>query len=285
MTAFEIIVTDGVKHLFNDFTTFFGVRIAFFSPDGKEIASGLASRTSSAFCTHLRNDLGRDADCRSCDAKWRAIAARRKTVTAYHCHAGLMEVLVPVFIRGRLVGFVMIGQFRDRETLPQSEARSIPAKKRGAFARYYQALPYIPKIKMQSFIRIFTRLIDAMIARNMVTVKDNLVIEDALAYLHAHARESVTISSVAAAAGKSESTVSHLFTAVLRKSFRRTLLEIKIEHAEHYARENPSASISDIAEAFGFYDQFHFAKAYRSCRHMTPSAGLRKNQFIDKNDV
>ncbi|MDR0472291.1 MAG: PocR ligand-binding domain-containing protein [Treponema sp.] len=44
---------------------------------------------------------------------------RQDEIIVYHCYGGFSEVVVPIKIEGKLVGYGMLGQFRTGQGLPE----------------------------------------------------------------------------------------------------------------------------------------------------------------------
>lgn len=79
---------------------------------------GIGPDRNSAFCTRMRLNTEADDRCRRCDAKWIRWSQRHKRSHIYACHAGLAEIIVPIMVRGRVVGQMMAGQLVYDEYLP-----------------------------------------------------------------------------------------------------------------------------------------------------------------------
>ncbi|MEK6794423.1 MAG: PocR ligand-binding domain-containing protein [Spirochaetota bacterium] len=272
--AFETILKSGAADLFDNFTALFDVRIAFFDVNGREIRAGL-NKGSASFCSLLRTRFDFSDRCRACDIEMRAAAAESGQTVHYHCPAGLVEAITPVILHGRLCGFVMIGQVRDRTRFPSDLFRGRTTAEKKTLSRRFAELPYIAPERMKSFLAVYGSLIDNMIAKHHIALAGNAALEGMLAYMEANAEKNPPLADVAAAAKKKPSTASHIFRSVLKASFRHTMNEMRIRKTEEYAAEHPRATIGEIAERFAFTDQFHFSKLYKKYRGKSPSKMLR----------
>jgi len=45
---------------------------------------------------------------------------RKGEIVVYHCYAGLSEIVFPIKIEKKLVGYGMLGQFRNEQGLPET---------------------------------------------------------------------------------------------------------------------------------------------------------------------
>lgn len=102
----------------------------------------------SKFCNMTRNSHIGCKHCEECDkAAWNRIAKTGKP-TIYKCHAGLIDMAIPVFADNKYLGAIMGGQILtdkldENEVLKLAEKFGIENK-----AEYVQAAKNIKKIKM-----------------------------------------------------------------------------------------------------------------------------------------
>ncbi|WP_462410551.1 sensor histidine kinase [Neobacillus sp. Marseille-QA0830] len=64
----------------------------------------------SGFCNRIRQDPEWMENCYKCDAYGGLEAARRGTFYMYKCHAGLVDISVPIIVKGQLMGSMLVGQ-------------------------------------------------------------------------------------------------------------------------------------------------------------------------------
>lgn len=88
-------------------------------------------------------------------------------------------------------------------------------------------------------------------------------------YVQTHAKESLTLDSVAEAMGVSRSHLSHLFSQQLKINFRKFLNTIRIENACLMLQEKEK-SVKEICFACGFESTRTFHRAFLEEQRMTP---------------
>jgi AraC family transcriptional regulator len=87
-------------------------------------------------------------------------------------------------------------------------------------------------------------------------------------YVSDHLHRAIAVGEVAAAAGMSPLTLSRRFRAFRGLSLRDYLQRCRMEAAAA-ALLNTDAAIGEIALQFGFYDQAHFARAFRAANGLS----------------
>lgn len=89
--------------------------------------------------------------------------------------------------------------------------------------------------------------------------------------------EKVSVGQVARQAGVSVNQLERLFRRMIGESPQRCLLRIRIEQASRLLRET-HASMADVAQRCGFYDQAHFSHVFSSEVGCAPLAYRRRHQ-------
>jgi AraC-like DNA-binding protein len=269
--SIELMLDSEVQRLFNHFTRLTGVRIAYFDPEGRPLRVGL-QKPGTGFCACVRGRLGLNALCVTQDArKQRECALHRRTLT-YRCHAGLYESITPVFAEGTLLGYVMIGQIRGNALMHSTLRQKCHSKADWSILkREFETLPLVSAKQRDSIVFLFRTLVDNIVLRNLVTLRKNLLLARALAFINERLESSVRISEVAHHCGRSVSAVSHLFTRELGRSFREEIIRRRLDRADELFRGDAELSIKEIAERLAFCDPFYFSRIYKKYRGYPPS--------------
>lgn len=95
-------------------------------------------------------------------------------------------------------------------------------------------------------------------------------LEKSLRYLSENYNENITLDNLACNAHVSSSHLSFLFKHHLKRSFKKILAEIRIEHAKILFSTEPNKRITDAALEVGFGDLSHFEKIFKRYTNMTP---------------
>lgn len=107
------------------------------------------------------------------------------------------------------------------------------------------------------------------VSRSDITPEWYGAIKKAIAYIDAHYKEKISLSTLAKTVGMGSSTFRRIFTRRLSISPGEYISTIRINHARKLLAET-SLTLEEIAETCGFFDQSHFTKLFKSLRRMTP---------------
>jgi AraC-like DNA-binding protein len=89
-----------------------GVCIDFINADGASLKLS-RGHNFNEFCSCMRNNPLTCEKCNACDIKHAAVAKMKKDALIYDCHAGLTDIVLPLFGNdGKYLGSMTAGQFR-----------------------------------------------------------------------------------------------------------------------------------------------------------------------------
>ncbi len=267
----KFIFQQDVQRIFQHFTRTFGIRIVFFSYDGQEINVG-DNRPPCHYCGLLRTTLGLENKCHQTDQKKQLLAARRKQLVVYQCHAKMTEATMPVYAAEKLIGFIMIGQFRTQQTfkppawLKKSQNQTTL---RQLATAYIKAPFYSPKM-VENILGLFAILVEFIVTKHMINMKSNQAVEYIIAYLNKHPEEMLSLTDAADLLRCSVSSLSHRFKETAGTSFKNYQIALKLDIADEYMRTSSELSIGQIAHKLGFEDPLYFSRLYKKYRGASP---------------
>jgi len=273
-SGLEFVFHPQVAAIFDHFCDLHDIRIGFYSASGGELRVGQA-RPNCRYCHLLQRTLGYLDVCLRLDRRRREEAERLQTrVLSYECHGGMTDAVMPVRQGERLLGFVMIGQFRMRASPPEPILRKARA---GRVARRllkaFAEAPCLSPGQARHLLGLFELLVQFIAEHRMIQLKD--MIGPLLARLREHPEERLPLSTAAAMVGRSATTLSHLFRRTLGKSFREVRIQAVLDKADELLRTYPEMRVSEVAARLGFDDPLYFSRLYRRHRGFPPSRRIR----------
>jgi len=100
--------------LMKDFYLSTGIRIVLFDDEYQKLLSYPASDCS--FCQLMKSHASTRQLCQQSDQNSFVQCSRQKRLVLYHCHAGLIEAVIPLLDNHIIIGYLMFGQISDCET-------------------------------------------------------------------------------------------------------------------------------------------------------------------------
>src|SRR3989339_1318068 len=87
-----------------------GLVMALNSPGVGVIFHMFRSREQNPICLLMRKDKEGLRRCSNCDRTHHSYAVRTGKTHLYTCHAGFLDIAVPIFVSGRLIATISSGQ-------------------------------------------------------------------------------------------------------------------------------------------------------------------------------
>jgi AraC-like DNA-binding protein len=237
------------------------IRITFFDLQGYELEY-FEMKPWSAFCTSYRRARAADQACRNCDKLNLTIAKQQGDVHVYHCHNGLIEGIVPLYDRRNVyLGAMVFGQLRD-------PAVPSPADLSQTHRQLFQRLPAFGIDQARDIGRLLRFIGEYVIENELIRRRNKPWADKLVTYITEHLAERITLDDLAAVIGHSASFVSHHFATEFGQSPKEYISKQRMQAARSSLESG--ASVQKTAEQLGFYDPFHFSKAFKSHRGKSP---------------
>jgi len=266
----ELFLNDDVQKLLDNFAGMLDLRVTFYSRFGLPIRRGKAM-PNTEFCNLIQNKFGLLEQCNDIDRTMRQKVTDTHQPLTYTCHAGLQEIIAPVIIGGRLAGFLMVGQFRTSDIIPDCALRNCKsAADRRKMEQAFDALPKLSSDRLESIIGTLQILIDYIAARELAVFRPDPMKAAIDKYIEEHYKEDIYLQDLAAMLNKSISSVAQFLRNKYHVCFKDLLIERRLCAAEEYWKHHPEATIRECAEAAGFNDQFYFSRIFRKKRALSP---------------
>ncbi|MDM8005451.1 MAG: PocR ligand-binding domain-containing protein [Phycisphaerae bacterium] len=274
-SGLEFVFHPQVEAIFDCFCDLHDIRLGFYTAGGGELRVGKA-RSNCRYCHMLQTRLGYRETCIRLDRQRREEAEGLQTnLLSYECHGGMIDAVMPVRLGGRVIGFVMIGQFRTGTSPPASVLHKAKTGRMvGRLLDAYAEAPRFSPEQVRHLLGLFEVLVQFIAERRMIQLKD--VLGPLLSRLREHPEEHLSLSTAAAMVGRSATTLSHLFRRTLGKSFRQVRIEMALDKADEYFRNDAGIRVSDVAARLGFDDPLYFSRLYRKYRGIPPGRRIRK---------
>ncbi len=260
-----------VSELMSAVTTLTGLPVIWKDADGHATESlpPNQQRHRNPFCDRVKNASARLKRCSLNDtAEIAILAEQKKHPFIHHCHAGVDELVTPIFIDGVYTGAFFLGPFRA----PNAECVYAQCQKE------FDRLPLYNAETVAAAGRIL-RLLEFTAGHHAKTMALQESLNDescsrlhpALEYIDRHFSENISVSDVAVLCHLSPSRFMHLFKEKMNTGFSGYLCERRLEEAKSLL-SNTGMKIGDIACRCGFTGQSYFSMIFRRRTGKTPAA-------------
>lgn len=243
---------------------------------------------SNPLCELIRKTPRGEARCQACDRRHQARAAAQGRARLYTCHAGFLDMAVPLFVDGRHVATISCGQVLPEPPSPAAARRlqrrlGWLAVSQRAFQSAYRRAPYLPRAHLRDVIRLLEvfgghlcestsriRQLEARLQRDEARL--------ACDYVDQHFRRGdLSLGEVAAAVGLSRAHFSQVFHKAVGMTFTRFVQTRRAAEARRLL-ETTDHDITRISFDCGFNSLTHFNRVFRRFASSSPRQYRRRTR-------
>ncbi len=268
---------DRMEELLQCFSNISGVRYSLMDKAGTIICH---SNDFAPFCVAMNASQEGHARCRQCDAQAIQKTAAQGGPQIYHCHAGLVEAVIPVLQHGEPLAYIFFGQMRDAGPLEDCWQRT---RNRLDWMDDPNALrePFMALKPMNhDVVESCSKILEACSAYIWMegVIRSAFMSDEQLLnqYISEHYAETLTLDGIASALSMSKtklcSIASKLGTTVMK------MVNVKrMEEAKRILRHSDDR-INEIASMVGLRDFNYFTKQFKAYCGETPRAYQKRHR-------
>ncbi|HEY0208174.1 transcriptional regulator PocR [Acerihabitans sp.] len=300
MNSGSFMDSELINKIAHDFANATNLAVVVVNIHGEEV-SDLYHFTP--FCQSLRQDPEMGRRCRMSDRCGGLEASKSNQPCIYRCHAGLTDFSIPLVIGGHLVGFVLCGQVRIKDTvkLPEmQESSSFTWRQNGQLAEHFENIPIIDYDRLLSSADLLKIIVDNYLKQQLdfVVIKEHQPasaerraaipsqhdskMKKVLRYIDSHYSEDLRLEDVAAMVYLSPYYFSKLFKKYQGIGFNAYVNQQRMDSARQML-EQSDWSIAVIARNLGFSQTSYFCKVFRQAYRITPQA-YREQRLMSQNN-
>ncbi len=266
----RIHIDDEIKTVFGQYYRLHGVRLSVFTTDGKRLYPG-EEQGDCAYCRLVREGLGLESRCVSLDRRMISRSIQENRMIRYRCHGGMEEAALPLAVDGKLIGCIMLGQFR-REGVKTSpyETDGIEAFGDNRLGDSFRASPSFTEEKITLLMKTYRFLLGLIARERMIRNRDYDPFIPLMEKLEQDMTWNPSLEEAASISGLSTTSLNRLIRKATGTSFKSFLIETKLARAEEQFARYPEKNITQIAAESGYADPLYFSRIYKRYRGISP---------------
>lgn len=264
-----------LKLLLKDFHNMTKIRITVFDDSFHELAA--CPEQIAPFCRIIRSDAGAAAQCRRCDTKACEIAANRRTLYTYRCHAGLTESITPIIIGNIIIGYLLFGHVFSYASYEEGweqiqklcEDYFIDKKE---LEKACRKQPIITDEYISSASHIMQAVASYLCMERMVTLRQQNLPVQIDQYIQEHFTENMDTLQLARHFGIGRTQLYEIAKQNYGVGIAVHIRNLRIEKAQKLLCEQPGLSLAEVAAQCGFDDYNYFITVFRRTTGIPPKA-------------
>lgn len=265
-----------------------GLAIMLLSPSGQCYSIRGVPSSRNSICDKIGLLAKGNLRCVNCDLSHSRKAIAKGRPLFYTCHAGFLDVVVPIYRNGTYIASFSTGQVLPE---PPSEEGFRSFCKRLAwlgldpvpFRRNYFNAPYQPREKIRLVMTLLQLFADHLLEtlQTIHSLQTRLERDDvsrAKEFIAKHALDpNLSLASVAEAAGAAPTHFSRVFKKSMKMPFTHYVQEARIAHAKSLLLDT-NMTVTAVCFSSGFNNLAHFSRIFEAHMGLPPKEWRKKNR-------
>lgn len=274
-----------LQKLLNDLHSLVGVAITFYDTNNNVLFYANYTNNDDMYCISIRNNPHTCNDCKLSDSLHFSSSREIQPYYMYTCHAGLIEIIMPLYYNNIKIGSLIIGKIRDREMIfssPKFVENYIKKNKLDkALLKYYNQYPCLSHKEIQALINIINLSIQQLINEHSFKLSLPNVFIELTNYINDNLNKKITVPLLCKQFGINKNYLYKLFSTHYNMTVLEYINYSKINRAKTLLLET-TLSISEIASKVGFFEYNYFISCFKKIMKISPLK-YRKEHAYTKN--
>lgn len=255
-----------LRNAFCDFYNATGININLVKPDFTFLDCN--PKIHNKYCEYIQStEAGRNA-CRCSDIALLEKCRISEKPEMHICHAGLIDIAVPIFHGNGLLGYIIFGQIKpSEETLTSNDNP------------YYSMLSHTEKERVSSIMSLAVMLSKYILLENMLRPNVDVVLDAALEYIHNNLDGNLTIQTISKATHTSKGVLYKVFRNHFGCTVNEQINICRIEESARLLLES-DMSLEEISHRVGYCTSSYYTRIFKKIKGTTPlkyrKAGMRR---------
>ena len=261
--------TEKIKKVLSDFRTLSGIDIDIIRSDFTAPDS-LALKFNS-YCKAIQSCPEGARACRKSDLELLERCRESKKPQIKLCHAGLLDVAVPVIFDGEILCYLILGQMKKEADFKKIQPliKNLPITSKIDFCKLYHELDFFDESKMLSVVSIAEIVAKYILVEDLIILKSDAKTESATEYINRNYAENLSVEALSKVLHISKSSLYEMF----RKNFGCTVSgyinSVRIQKAT-VLLQTTDLPIEEISRRTGFSKASYFTRIFKSVMNTTP---------------
>lgn len=261
-----------LKKILISFFDLTGITISVYNDKQKHITS--YPNFDVNYCKTIRSNPSLLQNCTKYDVyNFNKCFIERKPFI-YTCHAGIAEIVIPLFYENIIIGYMMLGRFVDKDNVYSSiDKVKITCLKyylnEKKMLKNYQALPKFTHKEIEAIINLAQMCINNLYMQQIISFNTNMLSTKIENYINQNLIENITVEMLCKKFYVGRKTLYKLFKNNFNDTIKNYINSKRINQAKILLKSK-NYSISEIAEKVGFKDYNYFIRIFHKKEGISP---------------
>ena len=247
--------------LMKSFYEFSGIKVTIYDYKFEKLFAYPSYRSD--FCTMLSQNDEQQAKCDACVVRLCRQSAATNKASFHKCHAGLIEIAVPLSDSGITIGYLVCGQITDQKNAAEG-------------IRYYS------NAQLDSILMILNALVSHIILKRLIYIVGKPFELQLVEYIDNNLQEDLSVSELCRKFAISKSELYHCTGESIPGGIASYIRRRRVEMAKKNILENPDKPLWKVSEEVGFENYQYFLRVFKLLTGTSASV-LKREEGKKKN--
>lgn len=246
-----------------------GIRLAILDEDFSNIVS--IEKNTESFCSIIHSLAG-ESRCAKSDREILKRCAETALPQLHVCHAGLIDIALPIMHNGQIMGYIIMGQMK--RNIPFSalarELAGLGKENFSALEAAYENMVVYDDERAGALAELAVMLASYIMTENMIKQDYGVLTEKITGFIRENLNNSLSVDEICRKTGVSKNTLYRNVRMNFNVSVNELVTRERIASAKELLRDTKEP-INRICEKVGISDSSYFCKVFKEKTGMTPS--------------
>lgn len=254
--------------ILQDFSNACGINIIVVDNDFRPLNKKWSKNNQ--YCYTIQSTPYGNHACRCSDHNLFLKCRASKKAELQICHAGLVDVAVPIIFNDDILAYIILGQMKKSDDFSQvaEHLTNLPIDRK-KMENLYQDLPIFDAERISSTANIATMVAKYIMLENVLKPESNFVIEKATSFIDKNLGDDLSIAILSKSLNICRSTLYKNFEAKFKCTPGEYIKQKRIEKAKQLLLD-PELSVERISEQVGFSSGAYFSHVFKSLTGLSP---------------
>jgi AraC-like DNA-binding protein len=268
-----------IETALDDFMKATGINATFVKNDLTFFPSQKNEILKNKYCVAVQSSPKGIQGCLCSDQELLKKCQMSKKPEIHLCHAGLIDVAVPIIYNNEILGYLLLGQMKENKPFSHIEGyikNLLPDT--NSISKYYKELTVFDPSRIKSIVSIAEMLSKFLLLENSLYPKYTDNIQSAKDYINNNLKSKLTIESISHNCGLSKNTLYREFKNEFNITVGEYITQRRIKKSEELL-VSTDKSIEEISEQAGFSSAAYFTSVFKKFNNNTPLKFRKSKQL------
>ena len=266
---------DKLKNTLRNFSNVTGVNIQLLKEDFSSFDFDLFKND---FCLSIQSCKEGKNACHNCDIELLGKCRQTKQAPMHTCHAGLVDIAVPILYNDEVLGYIILGQMKSKTDFEKIKNKiskySVDVSK---MENYYNSLAFFDYDKIESIAEIAIMLTKYIMLENMLKPGSERNIDKVVEFICKNTDKPLTVEYISKKVNISKSVIYKDFRNYYNCTLKEFVNKKRIEESIKLLKET-DLSIEEISGKVGFSSSAYYASLFKKENGVSPLKYKRINE-------